>query len=776
MSRLASSDTEIRPALSRSSLGSTLLLVAALSAPLVSTLACAPSQSGETSNPGQPQAETELAASAADFADTIDPGVQTPLSAELPAWLEELAGLRGGVTATARADMARDAVAAFTPEQTMILLAQPGAVLGLTRTIALLEAAQAGPNSPVEAASTEELAALAALYGALDQPIFNLDQSWASQDRSVFAPLMPTILEALGPAGLDAHRAEVEVLGATLFERLARTRALQCHLVAELLRRDPTHPAVAEAVVGLANTLSRTDPRLALRAVELARALHPAPGPSYDLEVAGRAYFVLELDRGDAAIEAARATLKADDRSLDERLAALETAREVVTRAIETRGKPGYDPRLAHARAMFALHNFGAAERLFQTLHDEQPNDARARAGLAQSLMIHKLDLDRAQSLVRDSSGLENRDAAYYEIAVGLRFLRIFQSLLPQIMAAPSTAQAMLAEPLSLARADIEAYEALGDDRAVVLHAMLDGVERALPSLVDGDPTRQRALLIEILEMAPLVQAKVPDEPLAYGLLMSAAELHPDRAWAVAATAVPPPTHGPPSLHLRRTRAVLNLAVIWEDPALLDTVSALIDTLPAGLPELEVLRTAADMFAIHARLSGSVDSRERAIGIYLGLSEQAGGPVALNNLGVLLWEQGDRDQARRAFEAARDLAGQTAAIVHLNLLALDTSAAATAELERFALEAGGNASQRRHAMRWLAARTRGAERAQWQDRRAASLREPSALPRPSDLPNKTGTLLEGQLSFDIGYSAEGLGVVADASSTPWLVLVPDQGD
>lgn len=740
-------------------------LVASLAvSALGATTACDRARSLDPHDPDTSQAgvdvATSRAAALAELADAIDPGPVAPMSEGLPSWLDERIGLHDQLSAQAREAAVAEAVEAFTSPQALALLAQPGALLALARALALLE-----DRERTGKASVDEFVGLLSLYAVLDQPVL-------AHDRGMFAQFMPAVLQAARASGDAARIDEIEALGATLFERMRRAEPLRRHLVAELLRRAPDHAAIPELLTKVADNLGRSDPQLALQAVELARDLHATPGPSQHLAVARRCCLVLDLACADAALQLANANPNTLDDSIRKRLEGVTNTRRAAQIAIDTEAATDLEGRVQHARALFELGLYDRATPVFASIYAEHPEDARALAGLARIEVAARINIAGAYALVSQAGPLEHKDSEYYEIAIGAQALQLFNEALPQLMADKANAEKILSEPLARLRVDIEAYEAQGSSIARVLRALLDVTEQALPLVFNDDRDAQAKLLRASLDQAVSLQRELPDDPHAYILLMSAAELMPDKDAAVAAASTPAPANGGSGLQLRRAQALLNLAIVWEDRSLLPMVSDVLAAIPDGEHDQAGALVAANMFAIDARLRDQTELPQQAADLYYGLFQQFQDANAINNLGVLLWQQGELEQAKTAFESAAALAEDKAPVARLNRLALEDTSEASAGLEAIALDEQANDAVRRLAMSWLAARTQGKAQAHWLKLRRQSLAEPSLLPRALELPNTAGAVLLGQLAFDVSYSADGLSLTADVNSSPWLVAVP----
>lgn len=722
--------------------------------------------SGSSVAPGvepAPEAQPPKTRSAAlaAFADSIDPGAQAPLLQGLPAWVMALVGPGSAGPGSVEA-MVSATVQALRQGSAVQLLTQPNVLVALARSLAVLEGRLA------EGVATDDtLVALATLYAVLDHPQI-------ANERSFFAKVVPAMVQIARTTGGREGVAELEAVSASVFERMQRAGPLRRHALATLLRQAPAHPRVPHLLTAVILSLERDEPQLAVRAAKLAVRFHTPPQATHYADVAQQCYAVLDLACGDDAL--AQAQRMDTKKALSKRLARLkDVAREHTEVALNNRNAKDFEGRLRYGRAMEGLDRGSEARIVLEALRAQQPKDARVLTGLARIKVARDVDMLGAFELLQAAGELDHKEADYYEISIGVRATSLFATVVPKLGGDKVEAARALRVPLAELRAEVEAYERFGSETAVVLRGLLEVAERALPLVELDDEHALANLLLRSLDTAMALQQRVPHSPHAYYLRMSAAELLRDKGKAVAAVMLEAPSDAP-ELGLRRAQALINLSITWNDPALLGPAAKVLDELvdPASQAAIKqpLALSAATMLALRAQFNADPRSAKEAADIFYGVFEEFNDANALNNLAVLLVGLGDHVRAGEAFHRAQTLVAADNKIALVNASAFDMSAAGRTGLETVALDEEANSAVRRHAMRWLVHRSKGAAKRRWVRLRAKLLAE-DKNPLRTELPNSTQVLLKGRLVFNIGYSSlTGLEFDVDAGSTPWFVLMP----
>jgi len=726
---------------------------------------------GSSTSEGAPTGPASRADALAAFADAIDPGPQEPLLKGLPAWAVDIVGLAKTPTSAEGDALVQQTLDGLAGADPASLWSQPGALVAIARSLAVMESRVAKGG-----AGASGYVALASLYAIIDHPIL-------ANENSFFSRMIPTLVEVARAAGGDEDIDEIEGMAKQLQAQMMRAGPLRRHALANLLRTAPDDERVSAQLTKVAPSLAPDNPALALQAAQLALRFASPQTATHHADVAYRCYTLLDLEGGDAALaDATTANTAKPDPKIAARLESLAQTRATAQQAADAEGSKALDAQLRYTAAMVELERYKLAKPLLDDLAKSHPTDARVMSTLARLYVARDLDTTSAHALVT-KEGLDHKEAGFYELAIGLRATQLFYEILPKLAENEAAAAEALKAPLAKLRADVEAYEKLGADVAVVLHALLDIADRIVPLLGEENRDALAKEMLGAIDLATPLYKRVPKSTHAYILVMSAAELMRDKATAIAAAKTPPPKTGDGVLLLRQSAALLNLALTWDDPAIVLLAHEALNATAAAGPERgpdenhplarQIQITSAHILALQAAFTGELGYANQAVQAYYPLFEHFRDPMAINNMAVLLWEMGEHDQAREAVTTAVSLAPDDNEVAAFNQLVLQDEASGNPALEALALDESKDTDLRRLAMRWLAHRNEGAAKRRWEKMHNASKADATALRPQSDLPNRTRAVLKGRLQFNLGFSSkEGLALTIDAGSDPWLVLAP----
>ena len=715
-----------------------------------------PTQNPEAAAPTQPRL------SLADVADAIDPGTQPPLSASLPPWAFSVLGLPATPTISPAEllEFSRKEQAAFEAR-----LEQGGndaslvmALHGVARATVMAEQAAAA-GTP----DADTLARLERTYAAINVPQL-------MGNRSVFGQFIMLFAQMATSDGGDPNAFPIQEFAGLVQGSVQSAGALHLHTVAQLLRTAPDHEAVPTALLEVAET-AELHHDMAVELVQLALERRgPDATDSERLDAARVCYRALDLACGDAALEAAKAGQpKADT------LSNVEYHAELAHRIVALDGENEPSARIERARAELALGRHKTAEAAFEALRKELPNDARPVAGLAKHRIETEFDFAGAHAIIDGTDARENADVEYYELAIGTRAMAALADIAPLfVQGRGAEASRALRDVFARTRADLEGFAALGDDDAVYLRFVLDLGEAALTQF-EKTGSVDVADLGQLAQRASKLHSTIPNNPHAYRLLMSLALFEPDKAQAVAAARVDPPDD---ALAIRRVRALCDLAISWNDPALAREAHEAAARLPST--DANALAVRADA-ALVAKQLANVGAWPQ-LGVYEQLIEE---PVdtsdarAINNLAVVAWHLDKRDQAREFWTAASNLAEGHRDVARLNLLATAPdagSASALAAVQALAAETE-TPGVGVVALAWARAWSKGKKAQKAADAALkAAVDEAAAKATAVAPPNPyAGVLLEGTLQAGLGYAVKtGLQIELDSQGVAWAILVPEQ--
>ncbi|MCX4247385.1 hypothetical protein [Paraliomyxa miuraensis] len=713
--------------------------------------------------------------SLAEIADAIDPGPRPALTMELPAWLVPVLAIPATRDSRALVAEAKDEWARWkTSGESAGDAAQVQRLLGLGRALALAERAA----GTVEDADVEALLVLERIYALLDAPSL-------ANDRNAFSRLLQAFVAAV--ASQQQQQGEVEGLAAIdelsrlVFGVLQKSGELHRRTVAALLRKAPEHPEIPAVLGRLGPKLVSEDEALAVGALRRALALRgEAATAEHWLDLASVCSRALDVRCAREALARAEALLPAaHDDALAKRLGNVRSLVKHAHRAVELSDAAGLEDGLERATALYELQRYDEALALFEQLHRRHPDDARPVVGQARTVLTDEIDFVAAFEILERAQPREHLDRTWYELAIGVRATALIYHVLPQLGGrGPDEIFAVLRPGLLQMREDIGAFEALGADEGRVLRFIYELGMEAWPKSRADDQAAMHALAEGLLARTVALRSDVPGSFHAYVLWLAAAEFSKERQAALGVLDVPPPAEHADALAVRRAQAAVDLVAAWDARERVDGMLALVDAVDDPKRPAAVRRLVADGHALAHRLGRPQDlaALERR---YRKVHDEGGAldPVVLNNLAVVLAEQGRVEEALLLWKEAADHAedGQ-GDLLQLNALsarvkARGAQAAERAELESLA-SSGSHAEVRLLARAWQVEIATGAERREaLAVLREAAKEEAKTNFRPRNLPGQGGVILRGSVNVGVGYSSlEGLQIQLDVTGVPWLVV------
>lgn len=701
------------------------------------------------------------------LAEAIDPGVQPPLSSEVPRFLLDAIGLPrpmpqdpDELTRLAAAEL--EDWKSFAPARD--LDGSLGVVMGLARGVVLAERA-------VELGSrdTKTLAVLERLYDVLDAPMI-------ANDRAFFPRMMQLFVQASAASGHITDDAGVEAFSQLVLGTVQRAGAAHRHAVAELVRTGDDPTIVADALKRVAPKLRRDDDALGIRAMKASLALRGgASKPEHWVALADLCYAALDIPCGDDALRRAQA-----EGAQEDALASTRTRAKNAEIATSQRGGRGLGARLSQARALLDLGRHREAKAAYERLRADFPKEAGPVAGLARHMVVSSFDLVGASAFIDAAGPVEHADVEYFEIAIGCGATALIYDILPRVAADKGfdAAYASL-EPLLLdLRDEIVAYEALGADKGVVLRFLVDvAMNEAVPIVKSGKGLEGSVTLLRgMLPRALAILDRVPKSLQAYLLVAGSVQFSADADAAFAALDRPLPPDPAQQAALRRAVARYELVVTWERSDRLDALVKEVAQLRATRDSAAAQMLEGDVHALVARLRNDASGWPKAEASYrkaLGDVASAKDVRGLNNLAVAVAEQGRTAEALKLWSRAATVGTEDLSIPKVNLAAMRAEPSDLAVLA--ALETDGDLLEARLlAMAWRAERSPPRERARLHDAlKARVAEETTSQLRPRVLPGTVGIALRGSLSFGLGYSTvEGLALELSTASQPWLAMRP----
>ncbi|MFZ6185418.1 hypothetical protein [Nannocystis pusilla] len=747
---------------------------------LAAALACKPAAVGTTS----PTVEQEVAAKRrADpelqaMADRLDPGPQRPLSELMPAWLKSQvdAALPGDPRSPKALAEAREALAVWDRVKTSDTQAmlQGGLVFG--RGLVLAErAVLAGSDDP------ELLAALAKAY----RVVMLLKMF---RHSGVFGQLVSMAVELARTEG-KAETLSVEEVLAVAAHVEQRAPDLQRHTTARLLREHPRHPTVSETLLRASQTeLERERWREAidLRALAVARMGEGATGPDY-VELAAVRYKGLDVENADKARKEAEARGPAEPgedkaAAFRKKLAELDTFADAARRVLALTDPSGLAEQNERGHLLLKLGHMRDAEAIFVALQKAHPYDARPRTGMAM-LRIHRgLDFFGAADEIRPAHKMTGRDRLYYEVALGTVPMMLFGKIMTQIAEAPGQPIPELAahfeEMLELA-AGFREYDPA---RAAVLEVLFTMVREAIPKyMADKRTAVLVAVMRKLPEKALALTKKFPESRDVWRLAFASTRLNTDaaKAKALATARLPASMQQDPDLRLQQARALVDMALLWEDRTLLAAAAEAAANLPAEVNADTAAMTRATIDAVLG-FQGDKAALQRAIDTFAAVAERKTGndqALALNNAAMVAGHDAGPTAAMPLLERAYEADPANAAPLY-NMSALRFAMHAHEGLpEVFALvvKYGKIAGLRLHARAWLitlAEAGLGDVAATRQEFAAALAKEQAEESRGRLQLGRWAVLDQNDFKVSLEYSTtEGL-TLLDEVVTRWWLFAP----
>ncbi len=717
----------------------------------------------------------------AALADAIDPGPQRPLTDGIPEFMLGAIGIELPLPddVDALVERSRGELQHWEDTKTGGDLAQTlTLVMGLGRGVVYGERAlEKGASDP------RVLSTLERMYDLLDAPL-------VGGDRNMFSDMVQMFVQGAIAKGDIKEAAQVEAISGVVFSTVRAAAPAHRHAVAQLLRSGADDKTVAEALSRVTDAVRRDDEALGLRVARAAVVLAGDEAtPALWFTYAAACHRALELTCGTEALAKAEAAVASlDDEDTKKKAASSaqygKTLAAAAQTAVAQRGKKDLKSRYAQARALLELSRGAEAEAALKSLRADFPKEAAPVTGLAMHAVNMRLDMSGASQIIDDAGpDLLHKDVEYYEIAVGTRATRLVYDILPQAMAGKSFPEAFVTirPMIDTIRDDVAALVELGDDDAVALQFLLDlGIDELVPKAMSGELTRSIDLFRGLLPRAVALRGRVPDDDLAWLIVLAVAQFSPDREAALAAVMSKPPT-ADDNLARRQTGALMELVVMWEAaehvPELLRRVQKAAEGIETGEPLVQL----GDAYALSARLSSDASAWPKAEAAYrkgleglLGTSRER----PLNNLAVAVAEQGRSEEAILLLGAAGEAGGEDA-----NPLSVVNMAALSEPSEQWTktlteLTVDGKAEARRLAQLWLVHKAGNArDRKQAEKALTKLLAEQAADEiRPTLLPDAAGVALAGTLNAGLGYSTkDGLTIELVADSLPWLVVRPPSG-
>jgi len=703
----------------------------------------------------------------ATLADRIDPGPVPPLLAKLPPPIEKLIGgapQPGGPADRAEAEQQLAGFAGqLAATSSGVSLADVQRILQLFRALAVVEA---------DSARSCDLACLTTLervYGILDIP-------WMATDQGMMAQIVDIASTALVQSGLSKR----EVKEAVAFIRSVFRRAPERHayIAARLLRDHPDSPGAEAALRRLGNrALNGEDFEQAIRLLATAAARAPAAERAGDLVDLSRAcYRALDLACGDRRLaEARRAAGDAAD--MAERLSGAAETGQQARRVVAARGARSFEDRIALGHMLLDLGRRKDSMALFERLAREHPRDARPMVGLARGQMDQMMN-DHLHEYVERARHLENRDLAFYELAVGTAFTNLMP-IIQEIAGNPEMTEAQilarLVTPLGSLRADLQGLARFAPARAAVLQVVVDGAIDIARVRAQGDAALHAAL-DRAWRAALDTRRRFPAEPdahhLVYLLAGFGAGAEAEREAAVVAE---PPADLRSRDAVLEARAGVYLRIILSG-ALLDRTGRL-GELVAAIPATratswESKNLGADAVMIAALAGrGTWDAAADAYRALLSAAPDAAERARIeNNIGVALHRGGHPSEALAAWDRAMRL-GPAYPVPDLNHAAASDGAPYGLERLGNLAESGELAGIQFQAAAWrrhfAVARREGDQRSIAQLR--ADKLEPALGVTPLD--GGLGVIPAGSFKISFGYhSTKRLVVELATESRSWLCL------
>jgi tetratricopeptide (TPR) repeat protein len=742
---------------------------------LVVLCACKVPPAGPT--PEEQAAEEEQKRGDAELtavADAIDPGPQRPMFEAIPGWLREKieTQLPGEPASEQVVRTAREAIASwdkikFDDTQAMLV----GALVLAKGLILAERAVAAGSDDP------ELLAALGKAYRLVEQVGF-------FQNSPLFSQVIGLGVDLAKKDG-DLAGQQIEEAMGVLKTAVARAPALHMHTAARLLRENPRHPTVPEALQRLAQaeqSAERFDRAKQLRALVVARKGERATGADW-AGLAEACYRALDRGCGEMAKKTARERGSGEDApdkvaAFDKRLADIETMAGRAAKLEELRAATGLEQRLERGHLLLQIGHQGEAVALFGELRAQHPNDARPVTGLAVATINKTLDFGKAAALVREARKLPGRDKLYYEVALGTVPMLVLSEVITEMAKdadkPPPAMDAAVAELMAL----IEEFRAFDPARAAVLAVAVEAGKQAAPKFIAKDRAGGMAVVRALPGKAAALAKQFPASKDVWRLVYVTSRVAgtAKEALAMVTLPLPPELEKDPELRLNQARTLLDLAVLWEQPELLEAAGKAAEKLPEGTDADGTKWLRATLDAQAGRLGDKV-SLERATAAFTELAGRKSGKekaLALNNLGLLVATAGQAEAAVQHFKDAV-AADDEGATPRVNIGAVAFAVGHREDLnELFAAASSAKlATVRVQAYAWLVALAdAGAgDRVVTRQEFHANLGKELEGEFRGQLPlGRWGIAPAGEIKMSLGYSSmTGLVLVDEVVASWWLI-------
>jgi tetratricopeptide (TPR) repeat protein len=711
---------------------------------------------GSSSAPAaRPKPATEGELDLAALARSIDPGEVPPLSAGAPPMLAQAFEASSGAN--------------YSPEQLATEATSVGGALtgssgqiDLRRVLMLVYLADQIERRMSEC-KIDCLAAAERIYAIADVP-------WLADPEAFLGQLLA--LSALAGQEMPAEQAK------PIFEYLqrafARAPLRHRYIAARILRTAPASEAATETLRSLARRAARDGDypqAVRLRKAVLARA---PLGFSDLLDLSSACLLAEELDCAVEALGRARATSGAEP----ERVTSVERDMVATRRIRELASARGLDAALERAHLLVDVGRRQEATAALDRLAAANPRDARPLVGLARA-WFSDAKVKLASDLVARARPLDHKDERFYELAVGLTFQRLMGLLTGGAPNEEAIVAAVVAHLPEL-RADVDQLARFKPGVGGVLQVVVGRLQEGAGLIGVKDVTERRkrlaALTAGAMDEALALHARMPAEPDVYRLIYMIARFA-GRASGERAVAldIPPGVTGRDDLLLMKAGLLYSFAVSWTDKERVAAITRTLDQLSAAGSTGPLARSLrVDAKVLEARMLGRAERWSELADAYRTLlhegSDEDRSRLA-NNVGVALWESGDKAGARGAWTEAVT-AGDPHHVARLNL-------AATAETpDLAALDQIADGSDRVgvqvQAVHWKIARAglKGAARKRAL-KRAQGLLASTTVGDAAD--GSSGVVLEESFNVGVGYSTRDRLLVQLYLGRSAFLLVPAPG-
>ncbi|HKE15342.1 MAG TPA: hypothetical protein VKB80_10775 [Kofleriaceae bacterium] len=574
----------------------------------------------------------------AELARTIDPGEVAPLTSKAPAVLAEAFASAGaeGLTAEQLASQTTQLATSLT-QITNLGEQDLARVLALVYLAGMLE-------GHLDQCELDCLGKAEQAYAALDIP-------WLADPDAFLGQLLALGTLMQRPMADDQGKAVLEYMRSTFAHAAVRHR----WVAARILRSAPRSPAATDTLRNLAVRAERDgDYRLAvqLRDAVLARG---ATGFVDLAAMAGACVLAERIPCAERSLARARAASDREQGRIDSIASQVAASKRIAALT----GARGLDQRLERAHLLLDVGRHQEAVVEFDELAAASPRDARPLAGRARA-WFEETRSGKAIELVTRARDLEHKDQRFYELAVGLTFQRLMGLASKGPAEQEKLAEAVVQYVPEL-RSDVEGLARFNPGIGGVLRVVVGRLHECLALMQTSDHAEQRRRLGTItragLADALALRERYPREPDVYRLIFLAARFaSPTRDYSAASTPIPAELARRDELLLMQAGLLYSFAVSWGDGSRLGEIMHALEALSSetatGAPA-RMLR--ADTMALQARVLSrpalwtEVARAYRAL--LAGAAAEDRGRIQ-NNLGVALWQTGDRGGARAAWAEA----------------------------------------------------------------------------------------------------------------------------